>query len=464
MNAEDAALRSVLLLTSGPTGGVTGSRYLAQAMGHANVITSDMGGTSFDVSLIIDGRPTISATTEVARYHIATPMIDITTVGAGGGSVVTVNDGLIRVGPESAGAHPGPVCYGRGGRLVTVTDADLVLGVIDPDRFLGGRMRLDLNAAEQAIEEQVAGPLGLSVEEAAAGIRRIVDSNMANTLREVTIGRGHDPREFVLYAYGGAGPTHSAGYGRELGVRQILIPATSPVHSAYGALASDLLYSAERSLPMASRASGEDFDASLMEDVFQELENQCQGMLAAYGLAPADCGLGRFVDMRYRMQTHELIIPVPEESIDTSALTALATRFERTYEETYGQDSGYSVAGIEIETFRVEAVGRTRKPSLPSIPKRPAPVVRERLIYDLTSGARIPHKVVEWAELPAWQIVEGPAVIEHPTTTVYVAQRQSAQVDGFGNLVIEETARRNGEPSRAGSPSEQDRAEEMAAR
>lgn len=437
MSAEDAALRSVLLLTSGPTGGVTGSRYLAQAMGHENVITSDMGGTSFDVSLIIGGRPAISAVTEVGRYHIATPMIDITTVGAGGGSVVTVRDGLIRVGPESAGAHPGPVCYGRAGERVTVTDADLVLGVIDPEHFLGGRMRLDEEAAERAIREQVAEPLGLSVEEAAAGIRRIVDSNMANTLREVTIGRGHDPREFVLYAYGGAGPTHSAGYGRELGVRQILIPATSPVHSAYGALASDVLYSAERSLPMTSRASGEDFDASAIEAQFETLEDRCRRMLAAHGLGDEESRLGRFVDMRYRMQTHELIIPVPDERVDEAALAALAARFERTYEETYGEDSGYSVAGIEIETFRVEAVGRTRKPSLAAIPERTPAPPRERLIYDLESGARVSHAVVEWAELPAGHRVAGPAVIEHATTTIYVASGQSAEVDRFGNLVIE---------------------------
>lgn len=440
MSAEDAARRSVLLLASGPTGGVTGSLYLAQELGHANVITSDMGGTSFDVSLIVDGRPAISAVTEVGRYHISTPMIGIRTIGAGGGSVVTVQDGLIRVGPESAGAHPGPVCYGRGGERVTVTDADLVLGIIDAGNFLGGRMPLDPAAAERAIHEQVAEPLGLSVEEAAAGIRRIVDSNMANTLREVTIGRGHDPREFVLYAYGGAGPTHSAGYGRELGVRRILVPATSPVHSAYGALASDLLYSAERSLPMTSRASGEDFDAALIESQFEALEEQCREMLRAHGLTEEESELRRLVDMRYRMQTHELIIPVPEARVDEAAVAELAARFERTYEETYGEDSGYSPAGIEIETFRVEAVGRTRKPSFAPIAERAPARPRERLIYDLELGERIPHAVAAWADLPAGHRVAGPAVIEHPTTTVYVPSGQSASVDRYGNLVIEESA------------------------
>jgi N-methylhydantoinase A len=207
-----------------------------------------MGGTSFDVGLIVDGRPVVAPVTEVGRYHITPPMIDITAIGAGGGSIATVEDGRLRVGPESAGADPGPVAYGRGGERVTVTDADVVLGILDPEHFLGGRMPLDRDRAARAIKEQVADPLGLGVDEAAAGIRRVVDEQMADTVRELTIGRGHDPRDFVLYAYGGAGPTHCASYGSELGVREIVVAATSMVQSAFGALASDIQHSAERSL------------------------------------------------------------------------------------------------------------------------------------------------------------------------------------------------------------------------
>ena len=194
--ASEAARKPVLLVASGPAGGVIGSLQLAQEIGHNNVITTDMGGTSFDVALVVDGKPLVSGTHEVGGFHLNTPVIDIRAIGAGGGSIARVEAGLLRVGPDSAGAVPGPVCYGRGGTLATVTDADLVLGILSPDNFLGGRMKLDLAAATAAIREQIAGPLGMSVEEAAAGIRRVVDGHMADTLREVTIGRGHDPRDF----------------------------------------------------------------------------------------------------------------------------------------------------------------------------------------------------------------------------------------------------------------------------
>ena len=206
MPAQEAARRPVLLVASGPTGGVLGSLQLAKTLGHRNVITTDMGGTSFDVSIIVDDKPLVSGTHEAGGYHLNTPMIDIRAVGAGGGSIARVESGLLRVGPESAGAKPGPACYGRGGTLATVTDADVVLGIISPDNFLGGRMKLDAEAARTAIRTQIAEPLGLSVEQAAAGIVRVVDAHMADTLREVSIGRGYDPRDFVIFAYGGAGP------------------------------------------------------------------------------------------------------------------------------------------------------------------------------------------------------------------------------------------------------------------
>lgn len=199
-----------------------------------------MGGSSFDVGLLIDRRPVVSAVTEVSEYHPALPTIDITAVGAGGGSIASVHDGLITVGPESAGAVPGPGCYSRGGTRPTVTDPDLVLGYVDPDGFLGGQMKLDLAAAVRAIDEHIAQPLGLEVHAAAAGIRRILESQMADTLRELTIGQGHDPRDFSVSAYGGAGPLHSAGFGADLGVKLIVLAATSMVHSAHAALASDV--------------------------------------------------------------------------------------------------------------------------------------------------------------------------------------------------------------------------------
>jgi N-methylhydantoinase A len=442
MSASDAAARAVLLLASGPSGGVIGSRYLAEQLGHDNVVTTDMGGTSFDVGLIVDGRPLVAANTAVGGYHLSAAMIDITAVGSGGGSIATVEDGLIRVGPESARAMPGPVCYGRGGTRATVTDADLVLGIVDPDHFLGGRMKLDLGAAEAAIEEQIAKPLGQGVVEAAAGIRRIVDSQMADTLRELTIGRGHDPRDFVLYAYGGAGPMHCAGYGADLGVSRIVVPATSMVQSAYGALASDVHHSAERSylvrggggeLPLATGIDPVDCEAQ-----FTALEGECLQRLRGSGIEAADAELRRSVDIRYRRQTHELIVPVPSGDFDQGALEALLERFERAYEDTYGKGAAFREAGIEITTFRADAVGTRRKPALSLVTNGRVPKPATRSVFDVALGDRVDATVAHWNELSPDHAVPGPAVIEHPTTTVFVGSTQVAQVDRFGNLLIEE--------------------------
>lgn len=441
MPVAQAAERPVLLLASGPTGGVIGSQYLAKSLGHPNIITTDMGGTSFDVGLIIDGKPQVSSTHEVGRYHVATPTVDILAIGAGGGSIARVRDGLIEVGPESASAYPGPVCYGRGGQQVTVTDADVVLGIIDPDNFLGGRMKLDRDAAAQAIDQNIARPLGMTVEQAAAGIRRVVDSHMADTLREVTIGRGHDPRDFVLYAYGGAGPVHCASYGAELGVRQIVVPATSMVHSAYGAVASDIHQTFERSLLL--RGGGGDLppwhglDPHLIQSILDELSEYCLQALESAGVARKDAVLRRSVDLRYRRQTHSLITPIPAGPITTDVLRGVLIEFERAYEGNYGRGAAFREAGIETTIFRVEAIGQTYKPK----PRLPVSTVktppRQRTLYDPAVGRSVAAQIIEWRHIPEGLRVEGPAVIEDPATAVLVSTGQVASVDSARNIVIE---------------------------
>jgi N-methylhydantoinase A len=303
MPVSDAARRPVTLVTSGPTGGVMGSVKLAKQLGYKNIITTDMGGTSFDVAIVVDEKPLMSTKHEAGGFHIATPMVEVRAIGAGGGSIARLVDGQLKVGPESAGARPGPACYGLGGTRATVTDADVVLGIIDPDTFLGGKMKLDRAAAAKAIDEQIARPLNLSTEEAAAGIRQIVDAQMADTLREVTIGRGHDPRDFVLIAYGGAGRVHCAGYGSELGVPEIVVPVTSMAHSAYGALAADVQFSADRSLLM--RGGGgpaplwQGLNAEMIEQAFRDLEEQCEQPMRRAGVPAQDVQLVRTVDLRY---------------------------------------------------------------------------------------------------------------------------------------------------------------------
>jgi N-methylhydantoinase A len=443
MPADEAARRPVLLITSGPTGGVLGSLHLAAALGHDNIITTDMGGTSFDVSTIVDGKPLVSATHEAGGYHLNTPMIDIRAVGAGGGSVARVEGGLLRVGPESAGARPGPVCYGRGGVLATVTDADVVLGIISPDNFLGGRMKLDEEAATEAIRTQIAEPLGLGVAEAAAGIRRVVDGHMADTLREVTIGRGYDPRDFVIFAYGGAGPAHCAGFGAELGARRIVIPATSMAHSAYGALASDIHQSAERSLLIrgggGSRDPWEGIDGGAISAIFAKLEALCLMKIKRAGVDPEKADIIRTADIRYRRQTHDLIIDFPPGPIGAESVKEAVGRFELKYEAVYGRGAGFREAGVKLSTFRVQAIGRTRKPSLSgsSAVGPPRPTARD--IFEPTAQRWISASVWEWLDLPSGYSVQGPAVIEHPETTVYVGASQTAVMDKAGNLLIELT-------------------------
>jgi N-methylhydantoinase A len=441
--ATEAARKPVLLVASGPAGGVMGSLQLAQEIGHRNIITTDMGGTSFDVALVVDGKALVSGTHEVGGFHLNTPVIDIRAIGAGGGSIARVEAGLLRVGPESAGAAPGPVCYGRGGKRATVTDADLVLGILSPDNFLGGRMKLDLPAATEAIREQIADPLNISVEEAAAGIRRVVDGHMADTLREVTIGRGHDPRDFVLLAYGGAGPAHCIGYGAELGVPRILIPATSMAHSAYGALASDIQQSAERSLVL--RAGGGDrdpwdgLDCAAINTVFAELQGRCLAAMEQSGFSRAQSEFTRSVDMRYRRQTHDLMVPVPDGEVTAATARALVESFEQSYEAVYGKGAGFRLAGIELTTFRVVAVGRTQKPSIhkPSASQAPKPM--RRRIFEPVTLKWTEADVFQWPDMPADFRVSGPAIVEHPETTVYVGPGQTARLDNAGNLSIDLT-------------------------
>jgi N-methylhydantoinase A len=436
----------VTLVTSGPTGGVMGSLHLAKSLGYRNVITTDMGGTSFDVAIIVDNKPLLSTNHEAGGFHISTPMIDIRAIGAGGGSIARVEGGLLRVGPDSAGARPGPVCYGRGGKLATVTDADVVLGIIDPATFLGGRMKLDREAAANAIEEQIATPLNFTVEEAAAGIRRIVDAQMADTLREVTIGRGFDPRDFVLFAYGGAGPVHCAGYGAELGVQKIIVPVTSMAHSAYGALAADIQHSAERSLLM--RGGGGNLpmtaglDAIAIERAFDELEADCRAAMERAGVAEGDIRLARTADLRYRRQTNDLMIGIPDGKVSDAALRSLVERFEETYEQVYGKGSAFRLAGIELTNVRVEAFGKARRPDVKVSLTASAASPGSRRLFEPVANRWMEASVRNWRDLEVGQRIDGPAVIEHPETSVFVAASQVARLDANSNITIE--AGRNG--------------------
>jgi N-methylhydantoinase A len=438
MTPAEAGRAPVRLLLSGPSGGVTASKYLGRALGHDGVITFDMGGTSTDVSLIVGGQSVQRHETEAGKYHLLLPMVDVRAIGAGGGSVARVEEGgYLRVGPESAGAEPGPACYGRGGEWPTVTDADLVLGILDPARFLGGRLVLDVDAARRAIDRHVAGPLGLSVEDAAAGIKRVVDARMGDLLRTVTIEQGHDPRGFVLYAFGGAGATHAPAFALDV-VDEILVPATQSVHSALGAIASDLALVLELAAPMrlARAAGGADADRERIEEIFRELEARAHARLEEQEVPPEDRALERLVEVRFRRQSKTLAIPW-----HGSAAEALDA-FLAAYAVRYSEDAIPETAGFELVTFVVDARGRLPRPQL----ARYAPVdghpaaAGSRPVYDPRVGTFVETGIYPAEFLGPGQRLVGPAIVEYPGTTVALVSGQEATVDELLGITIRRAA------------------------
>ncbi len=436
--AQEAAARAVNTLSSGPVGGVIASALLGERLGHRNVIATDVGGTSFDVGLVAGGVVPMARAAVYEQYEILAPMVDITSIGAGGGSIAWVEPvtQTLRVGPQSAGASPGPACYGRGGRHPTVTDADVALGRIDPDYFFGGRMKLSRDAAREAIAEHVAGPMDMDIVDAALGIVHIVDAHMADLVRRVTIERGYDPREFVLFAYGGSGPTHVGAYGRDLGCRAAVISPYAPVFSALGIAASDGLRLYLKSEPLRLPVQPE-----RISQIFDQLEAQAREDLARSRADMADVHVARSLDMRFRYQTNELQVPVPDGRLTSADLDALVSRFEELYEQAYGKGTGYRKAGIEISTFRLLATLRMPKPALvrhrPASPDPSGARKGERpVVFERQEGC-IPTPVYDAQRLRTGHRVPGPAVIESPATTTVVHPSQSVRVDEYLNLVLE---------------------------
>ncbi len=443
ISPEEAAENALTLLMSGPAGGVIGSRMLGETLGHDHIITADMGGTSFDVGLIVGGEPVHAEGAVFGKYHTLAPMMAIETIGAGGGSIARVIEGELLVGPESAGAVPGPACYGRGGTEPTATDADIVLGILNPAFFLGGRIPLAPDRALQAIKSRVANPLGLSALQAAAGIRQIIDQQMADLIRRVTLERGFDPQDFVLYAYGGAGPAHCASFGKELNISEIVMPLTAGSHSAFGAVASDIQRSFALShlmrTPPLSVDPAADLDARKMETLFRDLEDRGRATLTKNGIPRADMQFHRFAHMRYRRQTHEVPVPVPNGRFLSKSVRALIARFEEEYETRYGSGSQFPEAGLEITTFRVEAVGRKVKPNLQARRRRKNRRVRPietKNVYYYEAGGRLPTKFYRGADLPPGLELKGPAVLEYAGTTILIEPGQTGCVDPYLNVRI----------------------------
>jgi len=416
---------------SGPAAGVIGAAEIGRVAHFPNLVTFDVGGTSTDVSVIVEGRPLFASDRLVADYPVKTPMIDIHVIGAGGGSIAAIDDaGALKVGPRSAGAAPGPVAYGRGGTEPTITDANIVLGRLDPVALLEGRLPVDAEAARRAIDEHIATPLGISVEEAAYGILRIANANMSRAIRSVSTERGHDIRDFALFAYGGAGPLHACDLAQDCGIRTVLVPQEPGTLCARGILLSDINMDFVRSeLSLATEASWR-----RACQILDEMREEATGWLVREGVAEEDRSLRLMVDARYDGQNFEVSVPL--DDVHPDGLAEMVERFRRQHVQEYGYD--VSDRPVEIVNCRVQAVGRvSRVPVIAPVPVPGLePVKGRRNVYFGTECGWVETSIYRRGQLPTGRTFAGPAIIEEMSSTLIVRPGQTVTVDPVGNLIV----------------------------
>jgi N-methylhydantoinase A len=440
VTAAEAPAVAISTVGSVLTGGVVGSLALGRQLGHRNIISTDVGGTTFLTGLVVDGEPVRATTTIINHHPINVPTLRVDAIGSGGGAIAWLDSGgNLRIGPRSAQAVPGPACYGQGGTEPTNTDANLVLGILPERGLLGGRKPLSAELARQAIDTQIAKPLGLSVEDAAAAIYAVQNAQAGDLLRKTVVESGHDPRGFVLYAFGGAGPAHCARYAAEVGVSEVVVPLgpVASAFSAFGLASTDMALAAELSDPTPIP-----FDPARAERNFAKLSDQVRGALARQGVEYAAIELYREIDMRYAMQLAEVTTPVAAGPLDHAAIEAAAEGFERRYAALYGADAGFREAGVQAITFRVRGVGTLPfSPRLTGIPAAASsdPVAaragRRPVCLDGRVGF-VDTPVYDYALLRAGHRLTGPAIVEVPTTTVVVPSGATGTVDDLGNLNI----------------------------
>ncbi len=435
MGVSQAGRRAANTLASGPAGGVVAATFVGGLIAEKNIICADVGGTSFDVGLIVDGDPLITSQSIVNQYTLLVPALDIVSIGAGGGSVASVDLGRLNVGPTSAGAAPGPACYGRGGTEPTTTDADVVLGYIDPDYFLGGAMSLDKDLAEKAIHDKIAAPLGISTQAAAAGIVEIANHHMSDLMRKMTIERGHDPRDFVVFAFGGAGPLHGGALGRELGAKEIIFPLgnVASAFSALGLSVSDLT-----TVTQTTRLALAPLSAEVVSRTFQDLEAEALNNLQGAGVQPGDIQLNRVLELRYKGQVHQVDTPLPPDDLNDDILRGALVDFERRYEALFGPGSSYSDAGIELVAYRVVGTATVERSTLQEAdlgpPDAGSALLGKESLYWRELGGETETAI--YGELHPGMQLDGPAVLRMPSTTGLVHPGQSVRVDAFANIRI----------------------------
>ncbi len=441
---ETASEFPVRLIESGPAGGAIGAAFFGGLCGESDLVAFDMGGTTAKICLIGDGRPTISHQLEVARVHrfkkgsglpIQFPSVEMLEIGAGGGSIAWVDDlGLLKVGPQSAGASPGPACYGLGGTLPTVTDAALVLGYIDPGNFLGGQMPLDRPAAEAAIDEHIAGPLGLSRVEAAWGIHQLVVENMAAAAKIHIVERGGDPSRFALLASGGAGPIHAASVARLLRQERVIYPLAAGVLSAIGFLVAPVSFEFSKSWPQLLPAT----DWGAANDLLADLEKQGREVVAEAGVASGDITVERHAAARFAGQINEISVELPPGELGADSADAFRERFERAYADLYGHV--HHDIPVEIMTWRIVAGGHlgdvtVARHEIDAVPGRPVPHTT-RSVYWAETGSYLDTPVHDRYPLAPGTTVEGPALVEERESTVLVPPGSTGAIDPYRNLIV----------------------------
>ncbi len=433
IGAETAIRQPVYTALSGPAAGVMSAIDVARSTGVDDCISFDMGGTSTDVSLVSRRTPTVTLNGKLGDWPVQLPMLDIATIGAGGGSIAWLTAaGNLNVGPRSAGAAPGPVCYGLGGAEPTVTDANLVLGRID-DTIAGGALTLDVNAARSAIQDKIASPLGLDLHRAAHGILQIVNNNMMGAIRNVSVERGHDPRDFALVAFGGAGPMHAIGVARLLDMTTVIAPPSPGVASAYGLLVADF----KNDYARTSVQKAPNYDAAAMERVYRGLEDEAARWLDTESVPADRRSLVRSADLRYAHQGFEVTVDFAGSAVDPAGLDDTIEGFHA----EHGRLFGFSLdQPVEIVTLRVTAFGHLDSVSVASLSRDlGAPsdaLVGRRQVYFDDAGGFVPCEILDRANLGPGSTVDGPAILENVDSTVVIDPGWQARIDDYGNCIM----------------------------
>lgn len=438
LSAQEAAHRPIALAYSGPAGGLLGATAVSQTLGFPNLLNTDMGGTSLDISLVVDGKPLTRNKAKIGPFWTGLSVLDIESLGAGGGSIAWVDErGMVQIGPQSAGSTPGPACYDKGGEKPTVSDAAVMLGVLDPDYFLGGKIKLNRDLAEKAILQEVGEHIGQDARDSAAGIFRVVTANMANAVRHATIGRGLDPRDFTMLSYGGCGPMFAAAIAHQLNISKVVIPELSAVFSAYGVARTDIRRERYRTLRQPVPPS-----LSAVNAVFAELAEKVRADLERDGVEPKNLVLGYEADMQYVGQVSSVNVSLPVPPYTEEDVAGFRSLFEAEYEHLLGTGTAGSNMIVELVNCRVVGYGRTIQPevveySSQGVESMDAVRCGERVVYLPVERCEAHLPVFNGAGIESGMCLEGPALIEREDTTIFVPARTTARMDNYRNIILE---------------------------